>query len=66
MTDSDALIKNPERRKQDFHVFSRKIKKTAKNMAKLVPKIRKMVQNRDFVYSNPLYLYSNGRYSTLD
>ena len=66
MIDIDALIKNSEIDRNNFHVFFQKIKKTAKNVAKLAPKIRKVVQSRDFVYSNPLYLYLNGIYSTLD
>ena len=48
--DIDALMKNPERRKKIFLLFSQKIKKTAKIMAKLALKIIKVVQRRDFVY----------------
>ena len=66
MIDIDALIKNSEIDRNNFHVFFQKIKKTAKNVAKLAPKIRKIVQSRDFDYSIPLYLYSNDRYSTPD
>ena len=39
-------------------VFPRKIKKTAKNLAKLVPKIRKVVQSRDFVSTQTLSTYT--------
>ena len=66
MIDIDALIKNPERDKQFFRAVSRKIKKTAENSAKLAPKIREVVQSREFIYSNLLYLYPNDRYSTPD
>ena len=41
MIDSDALIKNPERCKKNFDVFSQKIKKTIQKCAILAPKIRK-------------------------
>ena len=66
MIDIGALIKNPKRDKKVFGAFSQKIKKTAGKSAKLAPKIRKLVQSRDFFNSNPLYLYSNDRYLTLD
>ena len=66
MIDIGALIKNPERDKKVFGAFSRKIKKTAENSAKLAPKIREVVQSREFIYSNLLYLYSNDKYSTPD
>jgi len=62
MIDIDSLIKNPEIDKFFFRAFSRKIKKTAENLAKLAPKIRKVIQSREFIYSNPLYLYPNDRY----
>ena len=35
-------------------------------MAKLALKIIKVVERRDFVHSNPFYIYSNDRYLTLD
>ena len=66
MIDIDALIKNPERDNIFVRAFSRKFKKTAENSAKLAPKIREVVQSREFIYSNLLYLYSNDRYSTPD
>ncbi len=62
----DVLINNPERDKKILSKFSRKIKKTIKNLAKLAAKIRKVVQSREFIYSNHLNLYSNDRYSTSD
>ncbi len=58
MIDIDALIKKPERCKNNFDVSSQKIKKTAKNLAKLVPKITKVVQNRDFVSTQILSTYT--------
>ena len=62
--DIDALIKFSDR-KIFSHIFS-KNQENRQKMAKLVPKIRKVVQNREFVHPNPLYLYSNDRYSSLD
>ena len=41
MIDIDVLIKNPERDKKSFHVFSQKIKKTSRILAKLAPKSEK-------------------------
>ena len=50
MIDIDSLIKNPEMDKLFFRAFSRKIKKTAENLAKLAPKIRKVVLSRAISY----------------
>ena len=41
MIDIDALIKNPERDKNSFHVFSQKTKKISRILAKLAPKSEK-------------------------
>ena len=50
MIDIDALIKNPKRSKNIFHVCRWKIKKTTKNSAKLAQKVRKLSRSRDAFY----------------
>ncbi len=45
MIDINVLNNNPERDKKNILVFSQKIKKTFKNLAKLASKIREVVQS---------------------